>query len=166
MQLVIDGLKIQPCSPTFVEARNALITADEATTGGQDYCMIWEVFANRGLGVNASSGNRNSSQDQIQDFTTPPQGPNCTLSVDYFANQDMFKIYPNPSNGQFTVQVNQFTGFLKIIVIDNNGRLVYEEDNANFDNDKIIDISTLQSGFYIVKVVSDQFNFSKKIIKN
>jgi hypothetical protein len=32
MQLVIDGLKI-PCSPTFVTARDAIIAADQATTG-------------------------------------------------------------------------------------------------------------------------------------
>jgi hypothetical protein len=166
MQLVIDGLKIQPCSPTFTEARDALIAADEATTGGQDYCMIWEVFANRGLGVNASSGNRNSSEDQTQDFTTPPQGPNCILSVDYFANEELFKVYPNPSNGQLTIQINQFTGLLKIIVVDSNGRVVFTEKVENFNNSKAIDLTDLQSGFYVVKVISDQFNFSKKIIKN
>jgi hypothetical protein len=42
MQLVIDGLKLMPCSPTFVTARDAII-ADQATTGGNDYCMIWDV---------------------------------------------------------------------------------------------------------------------------
>lgn len=166
MQLVIDGLKIQPCSPTFTEARDALIAADEATTGGQDYCMIWEVFANRGLGVNASSGNRNSSEDQTQDFTTPPQGPNCILSVDHFANEELFKVYPNPSNGQLTIQINQFTGLLKIIVVDSNGRVVFTEKVENFNNSKAIDLTDLQSGFYVVKVISDQFNYSKKIIKN
>jgi hypothetical protein len=33
MQLVIDGLKMMPCSPTFVTARDAIIAADQATTG-------------------------------------------------------------------------------------------------------------------------------------
>jgi hypothetical protein len=46
MQLVIDGLKLMPCSPTFVSGRDdALIEADQATTGGKDYCMIWQFFA-------------------------------------------------------------------------------------------------------------------------
>jgi hypothetical protein len=49
VQLVIDGIKLMPCSPTFVTARDAIITADQATTGGKDYCMIWDVFASRGL---------------------------------------------------------------------------------------------------------------------
>jgi hypothetical protein len=166
MRLVLDGLKLQPCSPTFVEARNALIAADQATTGGQDFCMIWEVFANRGLGLNASSGNRNSSTDQVEDFTMPPAGPNCTLSVDYFATNDVFKVYPNPSNGMFTIQVNQFSGKVAIQIVDLNGRIVYQENEVNFNNTKNINLTHLQSGMYIVKVNADELNFSQKIIKN
>jgi hypothetical protein len=32
---VLDGIKLQPCSPTFVDSRNALIAADQALTGGK-----------------------------------------------------------------------------------------------------------------------------------
>lgn len=166
MRLVLDGLKIQPCSPTFVEARNALIAADQATTGGQDYCMIWEVFAKRGLGLNASSGSRTSSTDQVQDFTVPEAGPNCTLSLDYFAAADAFKVYPNPSTGVYTIQVNQFTGKVAIQVIDLNGRVVYQENELNFNTTKNINLTHLQAGLYIVKVNADELSFSQKIIKN
>jgi extracellular elastinolytic metalloproteinase len=166
MRLVLDGLKLQPCSPTFIESRDALIAADQATTGGQDYCMIWEVFANRGLGLNASSGNRNSSTDQVEDFSMPPAGPNCVLSVDYFATNEVFKVYPNPSNGMFTIQVNQFSGKVAIQIVDLNGRIVYQENEVNFNNAKNINITHLQSGMYIVKVNADELNFSQKIIKN
>ena len=149
-----------------LEARDALIAADQATTGGADYCMIWEVFANRGLGLNASSGNRNSSTDQVEDFTMPPAGPNCVLSVDYFATNEVFKVYPNPSNGMFTIQVNQFSGKVAIQIVDLNGRIVYQENEVNFNNAKNINLTHLQSGMYIVKVNADELNFSQKIIKN
>lgn len=55
LQLVIDGLKLQPCAPDFVSGRNAILLADQLN-GGIDECDIWEVFAKRGLGVNATSG--------------------------------------------------------------------------------------------------------------
>ncbi len=166
MRLVLDGLKIQPCSPTFVEARNALIAADQATTGGQDFCMIWAVFANRGLGLNAASGSRNSASDQIEDYTVPPDGPNCTLSVDYFVNNEMFYVYPNPSNGIFNIQINKFFGKVNLKVTDLNGRVVYVEKEASFDSSKEINLTHLQSGMYIINVEADQLSFSKKIIKN
>ena len=56
MQLVMDGLKIQPCNPTFTEARDAIIAADEANNDGANYCLIWETFARRGLGASAANG--------------------------------------------------------------------------------------------------------------
>ncbi|KAG8830292.1 Fungalysin/Thermolysin Extracellular metalloproteinase 5 [Serendipita sp. 399] len=54
MQLVLDGMKLQPCRPGFMEARDAIVQADEILTGGENYCLIWEAFANRGLGTDAT----------------------------------------------------------------------------------------------------------------
>ncbi len=166
MRLVLDAIKLQPCSPSFVQARNAIIAADQATTGGQDYCMIWEVFARRGLGVNASSGDTNSSIDQVEDFTQPPAGPNCILSVNYFENQDLFKVYPNPTNGLLNVRINNYIGKVNIQVIDINGRIVNEYANEDFNTEKSLNLNNLQSGMYILKVSGDSLNFTQKIIKN
>ncbi|BGP12654.1 hypothetical protein JCM10213_008791 [Rhodosporidiobolus nylandii] len=53
VQLVIDGMKLQPCRPSFVNARDAIIAADKALTGGENECIIWKSFAKRGLGPEA-----------------------------------------------------------------------------------------------------------------
>ncbi|OUD34014.1 T9SS-dependent M36 family metallopeptidase, partial [Flavobacterium psychrophilum] len=120
MQLVLDGIKLTGCKPTFVSGRDSLIAADEATTGGQNYCMIWKTFARRGVGVNASAGGNDGSvtdiKDQVADFTEPPAGPNCTSGLNYFENKDMIKIYPNPSNGLVNIKINQFTGKVNLQV--------------------------------------------------
>lgn len=60
MQLVLDGLKLQPCNPTFTDARDAIISADQANYNGENFCLIWETFARRGLGVNAQAGGETS----------------------------------------------------------------------------------------------------------
>lgn len=172
MRLVLDAIKLQPCSPTFVEARNAILAADLATTNGQDYCMIWEVFARRGLGLNASSGLRTSSTDQVEDFTvptpgaTPATGSNCTLSVDYFETQDLFRIYPNPTNGLLNVRINNYVGKVNIQVIDINGRIVSEYKNEDFNIEKSLNLNNLQTGMYVIKVSGDSLNFTQKIMKN
>ncbi|WWC86773.1 uncharacterized protein L201_001652 [Kwoniella dendrophila CBS 6074] len=54
LQLLIDGMKLQPCRPSFFDARDAIIQADQLRTGGDNYCAIWNAFAERGLGVDAS----------------------------------------------------------------------------------------------------------------
>ncbi|KAI0402353.1 fungalysin metallopeptidase [Xylaria palmicola] len=52
-KIVMDGMALQPCSPTFVSARDAIIDADEALTGGDNACELWTAFAKRGLGEGA-----------------------------------------------------------------------------------------------------------------
>lgn len=70
-QLVMDGLKLQPCSPGFVDGRNAILLADQLRYGGQYSCAIWEAFARRGLGINADQGSSNNRLDGVESFDIP-----------------------------------------------------------------------------------------------
>ena len=72
MQLFIDALKVSPCNPGFVDFRDAILLADELTNNGIHECLLWEVFARRGLGLLADQGNANNRQDQTEDFSIPP----------------------------------------------------------------------------------------------
>jgi len=53
VQLVLNGMKLQPCRPSFFDARDAIIQADKVLTGGENYCELWSGFAERGLGPDA-----------------------------------------------------------------------------------------------------------------
>jgi extracellular elastinolytic metalloproteinase len=53
MQLLVDGMKLQPCNPNFIQARDAFILADKTNNAGANECLIWRGFAKRGLGVAA-----------------------------------------------------------------------------------------------------------------
>ncbi|PDS26526.1 S8 family serine peptidase [Flavobacterium branchiophilum] len=87
-----------------------------------------------------------------------------TLSNQSFdANQ--FEVYPNPSNGIYNIKVNKFFGKLNAQVVDINGRVVMNNIDE-FTNEKQINISNLQSGIYILKIVGDNINYSTKLIKN
>ncbi|KAF8886751.1 Fungalysin metallopeptidase-domain-containing protein [Infundibulicybe gibba] len=55
LHLFIDALPIQPCNPTFVNARDAWIQADQNRYAGVNRCLLWRAFASRGLGVNAAN---------------------------------------------------------------------------------------------------------------
>lgn len=165
MRLAIDAFKLQPCGPSTVDYRTALIAADQATTGGQDYCMITEVFRRRGMGLNASSGSANNALDQVEDFTPFAAGPNCTsLSINDLNKTNGIKVYPNPSKGQFNVAINDFSGNVDIAIYDINGRVVYSLKNESFSNEKTIQAGSLQSGLYILNIKGDDFNHSQKIV--
>ncbi|MCP4246242.1 MAG: hypothetical protein GY778_04260, partial [bacterium] len=78
LQLVMDGMKFQPCNPGFVDARDAILAADDALTGtggfftGVNQCTIWNSFAVRGLGFGADQGDVDRIDDGTQAFDLPP----------------------------------------------------------------------------------------------
>jgi len=71
IQLVTDGMKLQPCGPGMEDGRDAILAADMALTGGANQCLMWTAFAKRGLGANASQGSATSTTDGTADFTVP-----------------------------------------------------------------------------------------------
>ena len=68
IQLVMDGMKYQPCGPGFLDGRNAILKADSINNQYKNYCLIWEVFARRGMGFFASQGSRNMVKDETESF--------------------------------------------------------------------------------------------------
>jgi hypothetical protein len=70
-QLIVDGLKGQPCSPTFLDARDAILAADVANNGGANQAEIWEAFAKRGMGVSAADGGSAASIAVTEAFDVP-----------------------------------------------------------------------------------------------
>ena len=56
MQLVMDGLKLQACNPSFIDSRDAILLADLLNNEGENQCLIWETFARRGIGFSAQAG--------------------------------------------------------------------------------------------------------------
>lgn len=71
MHLIMDGMKLQPCSPGFVDGRDAILFADELAYDGAHACTIWQAFARRGLGYSASQGSSFSVDDQVAAFDVP-----------------------------------------------------------------------------------------------
>lgn len=79
LAIVTEGMKLQPCSPGFVDGRDAIFAADQAIYGGANECLLWDAFAKRGLGYSADQGSSNSRSDGTQAFDTPSQ--TASLSV-------------------------------------------------------------------------------------
>ena len=69
-QNVLDGLKLQPCGPTFVDARDAILLADEINYGGEHVCVMWCAFARRGLGLSATTTGP-SDRAPVEAFDVP-----------------------------------------------------------------------------------------------
>lgn len=175
LQLVMDALKLQPCNPTFVQGRDAILAADQASTGGQNKCMIWTTFAKRGLGVNASAGALNGlafganqplpeMSDQVEDFTVPAEC--AALAVKEINDSKGISIYPNPVRNEFTIKTPsglKLSGITTVSIYDFTGKLISNE-NINLNKQNTINAEQLINGAYIVKVSNESIDYSQKII--
>ncbi len=91
-------------------------------------------------------------------FTAAP------LSVLNF-EQNKISVLPNPSNGLYTVKMDQYSGNVAIQIIDLSGKEIYK-NSINFNNEASVDISKFQSGIYVMKITGKDLNYSQKLIKN
>ena len=77
---VTEGLKRTTCSPSLIDARTGILLAAQDNFGGADLCLIWEAFANFGLGYDASTDG-GGTMTATDGFAMPPECPTVFTSV-------------------------------------------------------------------------------------
>ncbi|KAJ2778709.1 hypothetical protein GGI15_004098 [Coemansia interrupta] len=70
LQLLLDGMKLQPCNPSFIDARDAIMQAERNLTGGKNQCAMWAAFAKRGMGPSASGSD---GYTHTEDYWVPDE---------------------------------------------------------------------------------------------
>jgi Zn-dependent metalloprotease len=77
--LVLNGMKFTPIRPSFLNARDGILQADQNMNGGANRCAIWTVFARHGMGVSAV-GNDGTTHTAASDLPSDCGGT-CTYSI-------------------------------------------------------------------------------------
>ena len=166
IRLVTEALKLQPCSPGFVDGRDAILLADQNLYSGANQCIIWNAFAKRGLGYSAVQGSTSSVQDGIQAFDLPPEiPPVCQDSVDFFLfaaqlediDCDTFQFQIN------AISTNGFVGYVQLDTIDLIPGLAtsFEHDSISVPGNTtltVIDTAHLAAGSYSIYAMGDNGN--------
>lgn len=87
------------------------------------------------------------------------------LSTEDYLSQDQVSVYPNPSNNEINILVQQQVE-ADIRIFDLLGKLMVYQSNIIFgDNIHTVDISTFTNGVYFVRINSDAGTITKKIVK-
>lgn len=88
---------------------------------------------------------------------------NSLLSNPVFEDENALQVYPNPSNGTFTVEGNQLEGSI-ITVYDILGNLVMQKEAQS----EQVDFNSIQlsTGIYLIKINKENQIVTKKLIVN
>jgi hypothetical protein len=71
LQLVTDGMKLSPVNPNFVQARDAILQADQVNNAGANLNELWAAFAKRGLGTSAVAPGNTTTTGATEAFDIP-----------------------------------------------------------------------------------------------
>jgi hypothetical protein len=71
MQLVTDGMKNDPGTPNFLQARDGILLADLVANGGANLGELWRAFAKRGCGFSATSPSGSTTSGVVEAFDVP-----------------------------------------------------------------------------------------------
>lgn len=108
LKLVTEGMKLQPCGPGFIDARDAILRADTIFFNAQYSCAIWRAFAKRGMGRGASQGSANSVTDQIPSFVVDNGIFSVTQSVNQVAEGQNVTYTNHITAGNCSPMTNNF----------------------------------------------------------
>lgn len=115
MKLVLEGMKLQPCNPGFVDGRDAILRADEIMYGGENKCLIWKAFAKRGLGIGAIQGSSGSIADGTENFDVPIDCNSIQLSK---TTPDLFAIPGDSVSYKIKIKNISQNTFTNVVIKD------------------------------------------------
>ena len=160
LQLVIDGLKLQPCNPGFIDARDAILAADKMNNNGADSALIWSTFARRGLGYSANQGVSTSRTDGTEAFDLPPT---ISTGLNSLNKESGMSFWPNPNQGEFEILMPKGATTINVELYDITGKQVFNQTLAGTET-VTINAKGLPIGVYVLKTQSNGKVFTGKLL--
>jgi len=164
LKLVLDGLKLQTCRPGFLDGRDAILKADSIYNNKANTYLIWQVFARRGMGIDAEQGSSNSLTDQVAGYLIPTR----VLATQPQQERDaLLDLYPNPASSELTVRLPVSSKSpVQVSVLTVLGKTVQTQAvrSTELQQGLRLNTSALATGMYIVQLRSDAGTFTKKVL--
>ncbi len=139
-----------------------------ATPGGGDYLINGNPFwmfnpSIQGLGEHVVTYNYTDPATSCENSCT--YNINVVLEVGISSNiNNSFSVFPNPSNGTFTINIPKNSNIKNIEIFDNTGRLVFIKDNVNSEINKINLNPDLDKGVYYIRINSNTNGTIQQIV--
>ncbi|HEX8350977.1 MAG TPA: M36 family metallopeptidase, partial [Hymenobacter sp.] len=164
LKLVLDGCKLQVCRPGFLDGRDAILKADSIYNNKANSYLIWQVFARRGMGIDAVQGSSNSLTDNAAGYLIPTR----VLATQSQQQRDaLLELYPNPASSELTLRLPVRSSTpVQVSLVTVLGKTVQTSTvaGAALQQGAHLNTSTVAAGLYLVQVRSSAGTFTKKVL--
>ena len=166
LRLGLAAMKLLPCEPGFVDARDALFAADELLYDGFYFETIATAFSPRGLGPSADQGSPDILSDGTADFT-----PYFFPAVDPDADGGPASLVvtgANPVRETTTLALHTSAPeTVSVDLLDARGRRVARLYDGDVVPDAPValrlDAKALPAGVYVVRAVGETFRLTERV---
>lgn len=154
--VIIDDKGSTPSCASSSPTLNGTVTAVGKLSDfvGEDFVGDW-ILSVEDISTNGNGGSLDNFEIEI-----------CyseTLSVE--SNEmNLFSLYPNPASGLVNISLVNVSDNQKVEIYDISGRLINEVKLNSNSTTQQIDISTLNQGIYLVKVIQGNNSYTEKLI--
>jgi hypothetical protein len=144
--------------------------------GNVDFGGTWYNPSNQAMSSNLDTSGNIGGQFNYDYVVTNPFCPNDTSNVvvvvdascDYTANIDelanAWNVFPNPSTDVLNVNISNEIKVTAIQVLDQNGRILLSQ-SANVNGFNELNVQTLATGIYTLRLVNDTQSLNKRFVK-
>ncbi|MDY8138148.1 reprolysin-like metallopeptidase [Aquimarina sp. 2201CG5-10] len=144
---------IDPRSGSINSSISRDVLEDIINLGGEDVILRFTASI-----PDTSTGPAKALIDNVSFFVEKP------LSVEEELFDNEFSIAPNPNDGSFMLTYEGQKKLNEVLIYDLSGKLIFVKDLSNFDKREEIKINQVETGMYLIKIISDQTVVTKRII--
>ncbi|SFU31646.1 Por secretion system C-terminal sorting domain-containing protein [Pustulibacterium marinum] len=103
--------------------------------------------------------------NDAQDYALIITGSNLTMNTDNSLSFKNINVYPNPASDFVTVSLNETFDDVQFELYDIYGKRVFTSGIQNSIQEYHIPLTSLSRGMYLVKVSTNSYNYTTKIVK-
>jgi hypothetical protein len=134
-------------------------------------CHTWSALGTFNITLSATSKSNSACQLSLTRQITIGQGactpsPACVSGVEEMLLDAAISVYPNPTTGQFTINMEEVTGKIAFIrVLNMQGQVIYDEMLKNLSGSvkKNVDLSQVSTGIYLINIQVDGVSVTKRV---
>ncbi len=143
--------------------RTVVYTRPFNTGDAKDYAFVYTITS---LNIVWGIGPSTNVTSEHSTFGSKTLTFSNVLGVEDYATLNDIIVYPNPSNGIFTIAKNNLTSVNKVSVYDMNAKLLKVISTEITDQNNTVDLTELSKGMYFMEIANDTDQVVKKIIIN
>ncbi|HRZ41498.1 MAG TPA: T9SS type A sorting domain-containing protein [Bacteroidales bacterium] len=87
-----------------------------------------------------------------------------TVGLEEMANQQKFRIHPNPAAGKVEIRLPKPVYGLEISIITSEGKVVLSQNETTISEVVLMDLTRLPAGLYLMKLSGQGFSGTERIV--